>query len=302
MLFRSFWGNLVANNFPTFDIADNSVDTFIGNGVQFNFTLSKTPANNQNILVTLDGVVQYPSDATTSRAYSVSGNILTFVDPPSNNIEIQVRHIGFAGATSSNVTGFYGRTGNVGLTTADNVNIGSISTVGNIYSTGIVTALGGLQGVGIQSSGVNIATGIITALNFVGAGNTFSYNVSTKTVDINIGGSQWTFVDPSSPSSSSIYRVNGNVGLGTTNPSQKLDVYGNAKISGPLGVNTTSISDPNLVGAGNSFQGIYVANGMMIMDNKLTGNHYIGTAYNGLMAGPVDVQGTLTIDGVWVVV
>ena len=100
----------------------------------------------------------------------------------------------------------------------------------------------------------------------------------------------------------SIYRVNGNVGLGTTNPSQKLDVYGNAKISGPLGVNTTSISDPNLVGAGNSFQGIYVANGMMIMDNKLTGNHYIGTAYNGLMAGPVDVQGTLTIDGVWVVV
>ena len=156
-----FWGNLVANNFPTFDIADNSVDTFIGNGVQFNFTLSKTPANNQNILVTLDGVVQYPSDATTSRAYSVSGNILTFVDPPSNNIEIQVRHIGFAGATSSNVTGFYGRTGNVGLTTADNVNIGSISTVGNIYSTGIVTALGGLQGVGIQSSGVNIATGKI---------------------------------------------------------------------------------------------------------------------------------------------
>jgi len=38
------------------------------------------------------------------------------------------------------------------------------------------------------------------------------------------------------------------------------------------------------------------------MDNKLTGNHYIGTAFNGLMAGPVDVQGSLTIDGVWVVV
>ena len=58
-----FWGNLVANNFPTFDIADNSVDTFTGNNSTTSFTLSKTPANNQNILVTLDGVVQYPSDA-----------------------------------------------------------------------------------------------------------------------------------------------------------------------------------------------------------------------------------------------
>ena len=38
------------------------------------------------------------------------------------------------------------------------------------------------------------------------------------------------------------------------------------------------------------------------MDNTLTGNHYIGTNFNGLMAGPVTVNGALTIDGVWVVV
>ena len=31
-------------------------------------------------------------------------------------VAIQVRHIGFAGATSSAVTGFYGRQGNVALT------------------------------------------------------------------------------------------------------------------------------------------------------------------------------------------
>jgi hypothetical protein len=41
---------------------------------------------------------------------------------------------------------------------------------------------------------------------------------------------------------------------------------------------------------------------MLIMDNTLNGNHYIGTAFNGLMAGPVVVNGSLTIDGVWVVV
>ena len=34
------------------------------------------------------------------------------------------------------------------------------------------------------------------------------------------------------------------------------------------------------------FQGLYISNGMTIYDNKLNGNHYIGTAFNGLMASP----------------
>ena len=47
---------------------------------------------------------------------------------------------------------------------------------------------------------------------------------------------------------------------------------------------------------------MYISNGMMIVDNELNGNHYIGTAYNGLMAGPVTVNGTITVDGNYVVV
>ena len=69
-----------------------------------------------------------------------------------------------------------------------------------------------------------------------------------------------------------------------------------------VGVNTSNLDDNDLVGVGNSFQGLYISNGMMVMDNKLTGNHYIGTAFNGLMAGPVNIEGTLTIDGNYVVV
>ena len=69
-----------------------------------------------------------------------------------------------------------------------------------------------------------------------------------------------------------------------------------------VGVNTTSVDTSALVGTGNSFQGLYISNGMIIHDNTLNGNHYIGTNFNGLMAGPVSVGGTLTIDGVWVVV
>ena len=69
-----------------------------------------------------------------------------------------------------------------------------------------------------------------------------------------------------------------------------------------VGVNTSTINDGDLQGIGNSFKGMYVSNGMMIMDNVLSGNHYIGTAFNGLMAGPVTIEGTLSVDGNYVVV
>ena len=68
-----------------------------------------------------------------------------------------------------------------------------------------------------------------------------------------------------------------------------------------VGVNTDSVSDSDLVGVGNSMQGIYISNGMVIVDNALNGNHYIGTNFNGMMAGPVSINGTLTVDGNFVV-
>jgi len=69
-----------------------------------------------------------------------------------------------------------------------------------------------------------------------------------------------------------------------------------------VGINTSNLDDNDLVGVGNSFQGLYISNGMIIHDNTLNGNHYIGTTMNGLMAGPVNIEGTLTVDGNYVVV
>lgn len=149
-----FWGNVIATSFPTFDIADNDIDTFTGTGSLTNFTLSKTPANSQNLLVTIDGVVQYPSEAGITRAYSLQDSVLIFSSAPVNGTDIQVRHIGFAGATSSNVTGFYGRTGNVGLTTTDNIIVGNINA-------GIITATS-FVGDGTNITGVS---GFATALS-----------------------------------------------------------------------------------------------------------------------------------------
>ena len=70
----------------------------------------------------------------------------------------------------------------------------------------------------------------------------------------------------------------------------------------PVGVNTSTVDDNDLTGIGNSFKGLYVANGMVIHDSELTGVHYIGTSFRGMMAGQVSIAGTLTVDGNYVVV
>ena len=236
-IFGSFIGEVAAS----FDIADNTVDEFTANGSTTTFTLSKTVSSNNDLLVTLDGVTQYPNTQSTTRAYSVLENVLTFTSAPAAGIIIQARHIGFGGASSQSVTGFYGRTGNVSLKSTDdvavndltasgtvtvagdlnvsgdltydetvsrNLNVTGVATVAsglvstgdwkigtattlsqdNVFTTGIVTASGGVDAIGIMSAGISQATGIITALNFIGTGNTVLYNQATSTVDISIAG------------------------------------------------------------------------------------------------------------------
>ena len=143
--------------------------------------------------------------------------------------------------------------------------------------SGILTAthFSGSSEVGIQSGGVQIGAGI-TQLNFIGTGNTFAVNGTT--VDVSIQG--------------------GGAGAGGTWSSYTAGIATTKSV----GVNTNNLDVTDLVGVGNSFQGLYISNGLMIMDNTLNGNHYIGTAFNGLMAGPVDIQGILSVDGNYVVV
>ena len=241
-IFGSFIGEVAAS----FDIEDNTVDEFTANGSTTTFTLSKTIPSSEDVLVTLDGVTQYPSTQSNTRAYSVLENVLTFTSAPAAGVLIQARHIGFAGAaTPPGVTAFYGRGGNVILKSTDDVAVQNISagigtltgslTVGgdlnvtgdltydetnarnlsitgvatistgivstgdwkigtattlsqdNIFTTGIVTALSGFN-VGIMSAGISQTTGVITAINFVGTGNTVKYNASSATIDVAISG------------------------------------------------------------------------------------------------------------------
>ena len=63
----------------------------------------------------------------------------------------------------------------------------AINSAGDQSISGSLSATGGFN-IGIQSTGTDIATGVVTALNFIGAGNTFNYDSSSKTVDISIAG------------------------------------------------------------------------------------------------------------------
>ena len=155
--------------------------------------------------------------------------------------------------------------------------VGLITARKGIISSGVVTATAfhGSSQIGIQSAGTQIGAGI-TQLNFIGAGNTFAVSGTTVAISIAGGG--------------------GGGGAFTTS------VTGVQTSSVIVGIGTTTTDDPDLQGIGNTAKGLYISNGMMIMDNTVHGNHYIGTNFNGLMVGPVNISGTISLDGNYVVV
>ena len=167
------------------------------------------------------------------------------------------------------------------LTYDDVTNIDSVGLItarnGLIVTGAAATFSNGIQGIGIQSGGLNVAVGVLTALNFIGAGNTFKVTGSTVDISIQGGGG-------------------GGAGAFTTS------ITGIQTTSQIVGIGTTSTDDSDLQGIGNSARGMYVSNGMIIMDNLVSGNHYIGTNFNGMMVGPVNIEGTIYIDGNYVVV
>ena len=128
----------------------------------------------------------------------------------------------------------------VGIATA---RIGLDVLSGGINAVGIVTA-DGLDAIGIQSGGVNITTGIITAINFTGTGNTVTYNSSTKIVSVSVGGAGGGTGGKFVENATGIHTLS-NVGIGTTTASDKLKVLGDVAFTGALKVSPLGLSGSN---------------------------------------------------------
>jgi len=190
----------------------------------------------------------------------------------------------------------------------------------NLNITGISTQAGqvnfGTSGVGatIAANGNATFAGIVTAAQFQGGGVGVGIGSTTGLV-----GYGFTFIQFQGPGITTVYAdarpgftglatvfiQGGGGGVGAAGTWQNDGV--GISTAKSVGVNTSTLNDPDLqgtphVGAGGSFKGLYVGNGMIVNDNQLNGDHYIGTAFGGMMAGPVTINGVLTVDGNYVVV
>ena len=264
-----FFGSLTGETRGTFDIQDNVVDYHTADGSTTVYNLSQPAPNSQSLLVSLNGVVQHPSSDGVTRSYELiaGSNTIEFSVAPASGVEIQVRHLGFAGATSSDVTGFYGRTGNVGLTGDDHITTGDI-TSRNINASGIVTAssfIGDGSGlIGVASTD-NIVTGTAATFNTfpvdINAGMTVA-GVSTMAAitatsgsfsgNVSVGG-VLTYEDVKNVDSIGLGTFRDGLVVNTGTATTALIVEGNARITGIMSVGTgTVVIDDTTVKTGTS--------------------------------------------------
>ena len=85
------------------------------------------------------------------------------------------------------------------------------------------------------------------------------------------------------------------------------EFFGNAtgvSTSKNVGIQTHDVNRADLVGAGNSFVGMYLGDGFIGFPTYLgrSGGYYITTSINALNAGPVTLGSTMTLHGAWVIV
>jgi hypothetical protein len=136
-----------------------------------------------------------------------------------------------------------------------------------------ITESGIKTGITISNASV---TGVLTAVNElkVGTGVTINSGIVTAT-----GG----FVG----------NLTGNV-----------NATGASTFNSNVGIQTNDITRSDLVGAGNSFVGMYIGDGFLAFSTSLSNpnGYYISTSINALNAGPVTLGSTMTLDGTWVIV
>ena len=303
---------------------DNIESQFNGSKVSFDLTAGGTaffPGSSMALVVSLGGVLQEPE-----AAFTIDQSSIEFASAPSSSQNCFIIVMG----TSIGVS--VPADGSVTMAKLAQSGIDRLSSVG--IQSGGTTIGAGVTFINFVQSGLTatVASGIATVSlggktneeiqDIVGAmfsGNTetnitATYQDSDGTIDL--VADQLTseqVQDIVGAMFSSNTETNITATYQDSDGTIDLEVAGGGRFvvsSSPaagihtadsVGVNTVGFTT-DMVGAGNSFNGMYISNGMTIYDNELNGNHYISTSFNGLMAGPVTVNGVLTVDGNYVVV
>ncbi len=264
---------------------DNIESQFDGSKVSFDLTAGGSaffPGSSMALLVSVGGVIQ---EAET--AYTIDQSSIEFATAPSAGDDCYIIVMGTS----------------IGVSVPADASV----TMPKLAQS----AIDRLSSVGISSGGTTIGTGV-TFINFVQSGLTAT--VASGVATVNLGGkTDEQIQDIVGAMFSGNTETNITVTYQDSDGTIDLEVAGGGKFvdstspaagihtADSVGINTVGFTT-DMVGAGNSFNGMYISNGMTIYDNELNGNHYISTSFNGLMAGPVTVNGVLTVDGNYVVV
>ena len=303
---------------------DNIESQFNGSKVSFDLTAGGTaffPGSSMALLVSVGGVVQ---EAET--AYTIDQSSIEFASAPSVGDDCYIIVMG----TSIGVS--VPADGSVTMAKLAQSGIDRLSSVG--IQSGGTTIGAGVTFINFVQSGLTatVASGIATVSlggktneeiqDIVGAmfsGNTetnitVTYQDSDGTIDLVADQLTTEQVqDIVGAMFSSNTETNITATYQDSDGTIDLEVAGGGRFvvsaspaagihtADSIGINTVGFTT-DMVGAGNSFNGMYISNGMTIYDNELNGNHYISTSFNGLMAGPVTINGVLTVDGNYVVV
>ena len=303
---------------------DNIESQFNGSKVSFDLTTGGSaffPGSSMALLVSVGGVVQ---EAET--AYTIDQSSIEFASAPSAGddcyIIVMGTSIGVSVPADASVTmpklaqSAIDRLSSVGISSGGTV-IGAGVTFINFVQSGLTATVA--SGIATVSLGGKTNEEIQDIVGAMFSGNTetnitATYQDSDGTIDLVADQLTTEQVqDIVGAMFSSNTETNITATYQDSDGTIDLEVAGGGRFvvsSSPaagihtadsVGVNTVGFTT-DMVGAGNSFNGMYISNGMTIYDNELNGNHYISTSFNGLMAGPVTVNGVLTVDGNYVVV
>ena len=205
--------------------------------------------------------------------------------------------------STSSTTGSLIVSGGVGI--AKNLSIGGSVSIGgtltyedvtNIDSVGLITARAGVvvgSGITLSKDGDIFATGVTTSTTFSGSGANLT----------NLPAGQLTGALPAISGANL-------TGLAAGGAFVK-GVVGVTTLT-PVGIETSTVTRKDLIGpagntstgAGSSFHGAYMGDGFLSFNTEFSSSsgYYISTFTNALVAGPMQLGTTLTIDGTFTIV